>query len=827
LTISIVALLGFIALAIDVGLMAMARTQCQNAADCAALTGARTLTGDPATNNNFAACEPAARTAASGNKVLGTPINGSDGSVMSVSIGAYAYDPVAGQFNIKLPKGANDPYCLVRVNLTVNNNPTYFARVFNITSFNTAATATAAHRPRDVALVLDFSGSMRYASCLGIPAYGVARNNGLGYGSGSNNPESVFPKFGHYSTVSSAGLQNTADLMLNGDQYAPSNITEADAANDTRPPIVGDFWQHVPYTNPDIPAFNNTVDASGPTIPADSALNVDKLVLGSDPWLRVLNLPINSYAATVKDVTGFSAAHAGFETLGYKQFTLVDFKGYSQGPRYWGKTFFAWPPDPLPANDWRKKFFTATSGSIDNTKLWDSSGTWKTPTAGGYTINYAAILTWIKASPNPFPPRLHSGHITYYNSIPSTIDTSSFPPTDKDQRFWKEYIDYCLGLQQTAASTWTNITAYVGYGDDYAWGTVQITAKPSGRYMDYQDNPKRPRTHFWFGPMTMVDFIGNFNQARCWMPGTCHEAPLYACKLAIRAALQDAENNHPNDYMSLITFSYPKGVAGDTTNYYGQPRFNDVRVPLGKNYPRMINSLWFPPSTLNADGSDNNVQITPYDTANDDVPRASGITCYSMGLMLAYNQFQYTSTSDTTLRKWITPSTSVPEGMAGGMGRKGAQKMIIFCTDGAPNTKATATRTTSGTPKYYPIRYNPANPSGSEYPTVAYAGDNDSTVRAEIYGLIDQLKADYTSPRKPFRLHTIGFGPVFDSANPDQVECLTTLQNMQYRGNTQTDPNTALDGFKVVTGTDAQVISALQLAIKTIMQGSIQIVLLE
>ena len=32
------------------------------------------------------------------------------------------------------------------------------------------------------------------------------------------------------------------------------------------------------------------------------------------------------------------------------------FNGYTQGPGYWGKTFFIWPPDPT--NDWRKKYFT-------------------------------------------------------------------------------------------------------------------------------------------------------------------------------------------------------------------------------------------------------------------------------------------------------------------------------------------------------------------------------------------------------------------------------------------------------------------------------------
>ena len=120
-----------------------------------------------------------------------------------------------------------------------------------------------------------------------------------------------------------------------------------------------------------------------------------------------------------------------------------------------------------------------------------------------------------------------------------------------------------------------------------------------------------------------------------------------------------------------------------------------------------------------------------------------------MPLMLAYNQFQYTSTANTTLRKWITPSAAVPEGMAGGMGRKGAQKMVIFMTDGAPNTKATAALSAATNPKYYPVRYNSANTTASEYPTVAFVADNDSGVRTEIYGIIDQMKADFSTARKP------------------------------------------------------------------------------
>ena len=68
--------------------------------------------------------------------------------------------------------------------------------------------------------------------------------------------------------------------------------------------------------------------------------------------------------------------------------------------------------------------------------------------------------------------------------------------------------------------------------------------------MTYTDNPLRPLTHFWFGPLTMVDFLGNYNlwtwpiragSMFCWWPGTCHESPMYECKLGIQALKRHLE----------------------------------------------------------------------------------------------------------------------------------------------------------------------------------------------------------------------------------------------------------------------------------------------
>ena len=141
---------------------------------------------------------------------------------------------------------------------------------------------------------------------------------------------------------------------------------------------------------------------------------------------------------------------------GYNLTTSGTFNGYTLGPGYWGKTFFIWPPDPterlahalfqLPR---RPRPTTRCSGT--------ARGNWQAPLSGssGYTIDYTAILNFIRnVGPKSFPSRLQSGRIVYYTQIPTSIDTSTWPPTDLNQRFWKDYIDYVLGVMQTSSNTY-------------------------------------------------------------------------------------------------------------------------------------------------------------------------------------------------------------------------------------------------------------------------------------------------------------------------------------------------------------------------------------
>ena len=64
LAISVVGLYAFVALSVDLGMLAVSRTQCQNGADIAALAACRTLNNKPGVVNNdlaFAVAKPSSR----------------------------------------------------------------------------------------------------------------------------------------------------------------------------------------------------------------------------------------------------------------------------------------------------------------------------------------------------------------------------------------------------------------------------------------------------------------------------------------------------------------------------------------------------------------------------------------------------------------------------------------------------------------------------------------------------------------------------------------------------------------------------------------------
>ena len=65
-----------------------------------------------------------------------------------------------------------------------------FAKVFSMSAPNLQATSTAAHRPRDICVILDYSGSMRFSSLLALP---ISFDTNGSNARSSNNLDTVCP----------------------------------------------------------------------------------------------------------------------------------------------------------------------------------------------------------------------------------------------------------------------------------------------------------------------------------------------------------------------------------------------------------------------------------------------------------------------------------------------------------------------------------------------------------------------------------------------------------------------------------------------------------
>jgi hypothetical protein len=87
----------------------------------------------------------------------------------------------------------------------------------------------------------------------------------------------------------------------------------------------------------------------------------------------------------------------------------------------------------------------------------------------------------------------------------------------------------------------------------------------------------------------------------------------------------------------------------------------------------------------------------------------------------------------------------------------------------------------------------------------------------------------YSTPRKPAKIYTIAFGSLFEPANSStyKTQALGVLQNLQTIGGVQSSNSTPLDPSQIIVGTPAQRISNMQTAFQKIMQGGVQISLVQ
>jgi hypothetical protein len=793
----LVGLVGFVALAIDVGMIAIADTQCQNAADNAAVAGARTLNGS--STGNISAATTGAQAAAIANPILSQALTSSQ---VTVQHGAYHYNYSSMTFTPQFPPVSPDNYNLTQATVAPSV-ASFFSRVFGLTTFNVQATATAAYRPRDVVIVLDFSGSMNNETDLwNCESYlGSMQNT-------PNNTDPVYPQWGVYNP----SYSTTATMQCTSSDTRVGNCNITTTIGGIAP-LVNDFFAN----NRGGTAASAFTSATTPT----STTPV------GDNYLTTSKNTSTTPGRTIAEISGSTSLtntnNKNFVSQGYKSYTGKTFNGYTQGPNYWGKTFFIWPPDQT--NDWRKKFFLMPDGVTpvnDNTALWDSNGNWLPPT-GNYIINYRAILSWITSTgTNPFPSQLRSGNVLYYSSIPSDVPASAYiyansnsSISNQDQRFWKEYIDFVIGVwRDPFGNTQEPGSSTCSYGPDFACGdgtAVSITGPDSATkyngisFVAPTDNPLRPRHRFWFGPMTMIQYMLDTSIS----PGTFHDISMVPAKLGIAGAITDIQNNHPNDMVSMIYYARP--------SYAGEPdvvgTFDNPIASLGRNYTSLINSLWYPPNSSSAD-------VRPWDTNGDLVPRAHGDYCgntaTSYGLMLAYNQ--------------LSGNTELQSSGMGGYGRKGAQRLVILETDGLANVSTTAGTTNAGaylgyynvgSANSYSASSNDPNADAIKVANQICAQYNDSS-----YGL-----PGFSTTAKPVSIECIAFGAIFESSTPasDNAAGISLLQSISTIGGS-TFPSSASDatnGYKWCTGTLSQRQTKLQQAFTTIMDSTVPIVLVK
>jgi Flp pilus assembly protein TadG len=997
LAILITAILAMCALVIDLGVVMIVHAQCQASADAIALAGCRQLNGDSTSNYNYSGGVAAMPLAAQANTVLGAPIDASMLPPGTNTIGEYYYDTGTNSFLPNVNGTQDGAWSLAQAQVNSKKIPQFFAPVFQliggggpVNPFTTSGYAVAVHRPLDISVSMDLSGSMHNNTIIQAydwdgPTPGKSGSKLPMGGSGN------WPNVGHYAAggvnydYPTSGYTEDAQGQVFGacSLVMPLNSVPIDPVTNapTDDLLINDYY------NGSVHAF--TKNTGGET--GDGALwpNVPTLTLnlgGNSAFNKAWEgwdqtNPANGAAAPTV-LKGYNPSTSAIATsAGYGSI-----QGYYQSVNYWGKTFWIWPPHPQGATkqvaigtageidngalDWRQKFFYEfvadakglvnfagyNNGAVqpgfpssvaagvppappayayvplmDNCVLFQQTpakapsgnslegflrspdqgscasiiapytntsnvsapvyvGGVATPTKFTWRPNYRAILNWIiNTGTNPFPPSMHAGGFSYYTQIPDPTDNTlnirwwqqSYTTDYCSERWWKEYIDYVLGVYQRSYSAgktdnWVTIShdnqspqAYSHVFDDMIqWGCpggngtsggyggsanppVYIAAGSSGnngkpssccpnawdttlpnqknkagtgpardnRYMNYDDNPARPVVQFWFGAMSMCALVGGAQYVEYGTPysnlapGTGHESPSWICKAGFRAAFSEMSLNHPNDFASL--------------NYYSSlGQWMTPMQGLGRNFKRMTNCLFWPHTMVDAagnppttdqpvfkQGAGSGNYNTPYISI---IPRAGGCTDTGMGLVLAYNSFSSNSTLYGMTKGMADGQPTVP-GQQGGGGRRGAQKVVIFETDGATHgqTPGDGTAAITGTGPYndyYDLTNGAFKASGELYTSQADVGNPAQVTQLQIYAqnicTLDTMNPPgYSTTRRPALIHTIAFGSVFDSVNYNggnaptlRQEALTFLQNIQAVGGTQYDASRKQITSQVLNG---------------------------
>jgi hypothetical protein len=316
--------------------------------------------------------------------------------------------------------------------------------------------------------------------------------------------------------------------------------------------------------------------------------------------------------------------------------------------------------------------------------------------------------------------------------------------------------------------------------------------------------------HFWFGPLSMMDFIASAGgtSGGNWNPGTCHEAQCWQLKAGMNSVLDDIRNNHPNDAVGMVMFAY----SG----------YKNVRVPMGQDFTSLKNALFFPKSLLTAiRNGDQTAEARPYTSAyapvaQDEIPNANGSTDPNTGLMLAYNL--------------LSPSSSLPAAYGTVKGRRGAGKVVIFETDGVPNAYSSGTFNAAGFNSYYSNLGNGGNPGNGAEPSMSSAL---TVVQQIVKPMATTTGGDsgLSLGNAPARVYPIAFGDLFDTTLAPAATFRPTahqfLSAVGVAGGTLPGGTTTLPNSLVITGSYQNRIDTLKTCMERIFQSGVSVALIE
>jgi hypothetical protein len=222
------------ALAIDLAYTRLVRAELRNVADTAALAAAGTLRD----TQDLSQARAAAVLYGSLNKAASAPVQIDPNN--DVLFGQRVYDSGSNSWNFV---AGQQPYDSVKVHAKRTNGSLggsvglFFGRVLNRPYAETAASAVATYLPRDIALVIDLSGSMLYDSTLKNESTTTINNNAVWTALGS-------PKFGN--------MQNWNTLVTYSSSLSNSTIISNLGLNSVSYPYPQGSWsEFVTYVKSD------------------------------------------------------------------------------------------------------------------------------------------------------------------------------------------------------------------------------------------------------------------------------------------------------------------------------------------------------------------------------------------------------------------------------------------------------------------------------------------------------------------------------------------------------------------------------------------------